>query len=179
MPEIKVFGIVEEDAVNFNDGFAMTVFCQGCTHPKGTPFMDACGHCIGCHNPDTHSLDGGTVYTTEQLYQLLHLNPLHKALVLSGGEPMVQAEALVPLCARAKEAGYKVWMYTGYTWEQLQTVRGWHDIAPYIDVLIDGPFIGSLKSHRLKFRGSKNQRMLNVQQSLARGKPVLYRKPSA
>ena len=177
MSELRIYGIIEEDAVNA-PGISMSVFCQGCCHPVDTPNMVG-GHCVGCHNPESQSMEGGTIYTDETLLELLKKNPLHRTLVLSGGEPMCQAEALVPLCSKAKEAGYTIWMYTGYTWEQLQTVRGWHDISPYIDVLIDGPFIGSLKSHRLKFRGSKNQRMLNVQQSLARGKPVLYRKPSA
>ena len=175
MPDIKVFGIVEEDTVNYPKGFSLTVFCQGCTHPAGTPHMDENGHCYGCHNPDSHSLEGGTVYSTERLFELLKSNPQHSALVLSGGEPMIQAEALIPLCRQAKEAGYAVWVYSGYTFEQLLTVPHWEELSQHVDILVDGPFIPSLKSYRLKFRGSKNQRILDVAKSMNKRQPVLKR----
>lgn len=85
----------------------------------------------------------------------------------------MQIEALIPLCKEVKEKGYSIWLYSGYTFEQLQLqVPLWKELAKYLDVLVDGPFIPSLKSYRLKFRGSKNQRILDVQKSIAKGKPV-------
>lgn len=174
MCELKLFGLVEEDAVNC-PGIGMTVFCQGCWHPEDTPGM-VHGHCPGCHNPDSQPMEGGEVYTVESLMEKLKANPLHQTLVLSGGEPMCQAERLIPLCQQAKEAGYKVWIYSGYTFEQLCTQPVWHTISKYIDVLVDGPFDMSLKSVRLKYRGSKNQRILDVAKSMSKGSPVLYRR---
>lgn len=174
MSEIKLYGLIEEDAVNA-PGISMSVFCQGCWHPKDTPNM-VDGHCVGCHNPESQPFTGGYVYTDAELLEKLKANPLHKTLVLSGGEPMCQAEALLPLCKHAKEAGYSVWMYSGYTLEQLLRMPEWHALYPYVDVLVDGPFIQELKSARLQFRGSKNQRLLNVQKTMPTGVPVLCRK---
>lgn len=170
MSEIRLFGLVEEDAVNCT-GIGMTVFCQGCWHPEDTPGM-VNGHCPGCHNPESQPMTGGKVYTDAELLETLKGNLLHKTLVLSGGEPMCQATALIPLCQQAKEAGYNVWLYSGYTFEQLLTQVNWHSLSPYVDVLIDGPFLKDLKSTRLKYRGSKNQRILDVQKSMQKGKPI-------
>lgn len=168
----KVFGMVEEDSVNA-PGFSLTVFLQGCWHPEGTPEMDAKGHCHGCHNPQSHPMEGGDVFTEDQIIERLQSSQLHKTLVLSGGEPICQIEPLIPLCKRVKELGYNIWLYSGYTFEQLQLqVPKWKELAQYLDVLVDGPFVPSLKSYRLKFRGSKNQRILDVQKSITKNKPI-------
>jgi len=171
MSNLKVFGIVEEDSVNA-PGISLSVFLQGCWHPEGTPEMDEHGHCYGCHNPQSHPRDSGEIYTSDALYELLKKNPLQKTLVLSGGEPICQAKELVDLCKKVHEDGYPIWLYSGYTFEQLLTIPEWRDLAPYITVLVDGPFIPSLKSLRLKHRGSKNQRLLDVQKSMQKGKPI-------
>lgn len=172
MSDFKVFGILKEDTVNA-PGISMVVFLQGCTHPEGTPDMDCNGHCAECHNPQSWALDKGDIFTQEQLIEELQSSESQKTLVLSGGEPIVQIDALIPLCKEVKEKGYTIWLYSGYTFEQLQLqVPRWKELAQYLDVLVDGPFIPSLKSFRLKFRGSKNQRILDVQKSIAKGKPV-------
>lgn len=179
MPEkVNIYGIVEEDTVNA-PGISFTVFVQGCWHPDDLPNMFG-GHCKGCHNPGTHSKEGGKEYTVEMLYQQFASNPLQNTLVLSGGEPMNQWEPLTKLAKLVKSSGHKVWMYSGYTFEQLQKyIEGWKEIAQYLDVLVDGPFIPDMKSMRLKFRGSKNQRIIDVQASLKKGKPVLMKLRSA
>lgn len=177
MCNINVFGIIEEDVVNA-PGISLAVFCQGCSHPLDTPNMVE-GHCVGCHNPESQSFKGGTRYSVEQLIEKLIGSSLHNTLVLSGGEPMCQAKALLPFTKEVKERGYKVWMYTGYTWEQLENNEDWKEIRQYIDVLVDGPFIESLKSYKLKFKGSKNQRVINVQKSITKGSIVLYKSPHA
>ena len=172
MHELRVFGLVKEDTVNA-PGISMALFLQGCTHPEGTPNMDSCGHCAECHNPQSWALDKGDLFTQEQILKELQSSEAQRTLVLSGGEPIVQIEALIPLCKEVKEKGYTIWLYSGYTFEQLQLqVPLWKELAQHIDVLVDGPFIPSLKSYRLKFRGSKNQRVLDVPKSMAKGKPV-------
>lgn len=172
MPDFRVFGLIKEDTVNA-PGISMTLFLQGCTHPEGTPNMDCNGHCEQCHNPQSWALDKGDVFTQEQILKELQSSELHKTLVLSGGEPICQIEALIPLCQKVKELGYNIWLYSGYTFEQLQLqVPRWKELAQYLDVLVDGPFIPSLKSYRLKFRGSKNQRILDVQKSVNKNRPI-------
>lgn len=166
--------MVEEDAVNA-PGISLTVFCQGCWHPADTPNM-VNGHCQGCHNPASHAKEGGTVYTSEAILEKLKENPLQKTLVLSGGEPICQAEALQDLVKGAKEANYKVWLYTGYTYEQLVYRKEWDFLKDYIDVMVDGPFIESLKSTRLKYKGSKNQRLIDIPKTNTAGKVVLYKR---
>lgn len=174
MSNLSLFGLVEEDAVNA-PGISLAVFCQGCWHPDDTPDM-VHGHCVNCHNPLSHPKEGGKEYTSEQLFELLKANPLHRTLVISGGEPVCQAEALQPLLKQAKEAGYKVWIYTGYTFEQLRYRKEWDYIKDSLDVLVDGPFIEHLKSTRLKYRGSKNQRLIDIPRTLKADKVVLFKK---
>lgn len=171
---IELFGLVEEDAVNA-PGISLTIFCQGCWHPEDTPDMVG-GHCVNCHNPLSHPRTGGTAYSVEAIMDILKANPLHKTLVVSGGEPVCQAEALQPLLQQAKDAGYKVWLYTGYTFEQLRYRKEWEYLKDGIDVLVDGPFIEHLKSTRLHYRGSKNQRLIDIPKTAKANKVVLYKK---
>ena len=174
MSNLSLFGLVEEDAVNA-PGISLAVFCQGCWHPEDTPNMVK-GHCVNCHNPLSHPATGGIEYSVDKIMEILKSNPLHKTLVISGGEPVCQAEKLQPLLEQAKEAGYKVWLYTGYTFEQLRCRKEWDYLKDNLDVLVDGPFIESLKSTRLHYRGSKNQRLIDIPKTLKSDKVVLYKK---
>lgn len=171
---IQIAGLVQEDPVNA-PGISLTVFCQGCWHPEDTPNMCK-GHCIGCHNPDTQPKDGGVTSTTEEILDKLKSSELHNTLVISGGEPICQIEPVTELAKKAKEAGYKIWLYSGYTFEQLEQNTKWQELKQYVDVLVDGPFIKDLKSIRLKFRGSKNQRLIDIQKSIKKGVIINYKK---
>lgn len=171
---IRIAGLVAEDQVNA-PGISLVVFCQGCWHPKDTPNM-CNGHCIGCHNPETQPKDGGVEVTTEEILKSLKASDMHDTLVLSGGEPICQIDAVTELAREASKAGFKVWLYTGYTLEQLQQQPKWKDLAQYLDVLVDGPFIKDLRSIRLKFRGSKNQRLIDMKRTLKRNSLTLYKR---
>lgn len=145
-------------------GIRMTVFCQGCPH-----------HCEGCHNPESWTFEGGQEWTVEAVLDAVKRNPLCRGVTLSGGEPFCQAEELSRLASLLKAEGYEVASYTGYTWEELMSgeVPFAKQLLEQLDVLVDGRFVLAERTLELRFRGSKNQRVLNVPASLASGKPVL------
>ena len=162
-PLIQLAGVVN-DSITDGPGIRLTVFVQGCPH-----------HCPGCHNQQTWDFAGGQPTTTEELWQQIQQNPLLSGVTFSGGEPMAQAAALLPLAQRIKQAGLELAIYTGYTFEQLlnlpdPAVRQLLELA---DTLIDGPFILAQRNLELNFRGSENQRILKAAASLKEGRPVL------
>jgi len=156
---IQIAGIVDESIVD-GPGIRLTVFVQGCTH-----------NCEGCHNPDSHAFDGGTKMKVQDIIDMLDKNPLLDGITLSGGEPFQQAPQSAMLAAAAKEMGLNVITYTGYTFEQILARKegnsGWNDLLKNSDVLVDGPFILAQRSLMLRFRGSQNQRIIDVKNSLA------------
>lgn len=158
------------DSIVDGPGIRLTIFTQGCPH-----------HCPGCHNPQTHDLDGGSWGDTDDIAAVMAENPLLDGITLSGGEPFLQP---VPCLALAKEAhrlGLNVWAYTGYTWEELLAENDAERMAflREIDVLMDGPFLLAERSLELRFRGSRNQRAIAVQKSLAAGNVVLWEEGQA
>ena len=158
---LNLSGIVSDSIVD-GPGIRVTVFCQGCPH-----------HCPGCHNPETWEFGCGTPMEEETILSIVRSNPLCRGVTFSGGEPFAQAEGFARLAKLLKEAGYEVASYTGYTFEQL--LRGSEDqrsLLEAIDILIDGPFLLSEKSLEVPFRGSRNQRILDVPRSLTEGKAV-------
>ena len=156
------------DSIVDGPGLRFTVFTQGCPH-----------RCPGCHNPDTHDPAGGREAAVEELAEKLLSNPLTDGLTLSGGEPFCQAEECAKLAAAAREKGLNVWTYTGYTYERLISgeVPGAMDLLAQTDVLVDGPFVKAQKSYAALFRGSTNQRLIDVPRSLAAGQVVLWERP--
>ena len=158
---LELSGIVTDSIVD-GPGIRCTVFCQGCPH-----------HCQGCHNPETWDFGCGTPMEEERIFEIIRSNPLCKGVTFSGGEPFAQAEGYAKLGKLLKTAGYEVASYTGYTFEQLLSgTSGQKDLLATIDILIDGPYLAEQRSLELSFRGSKNQRILDVPQSLATGKAV-------
>ena len=164
MPELRISGIVRESVVD-GPGIRFVVFTQGCPH-----------HCPGCHNPDTHPFDGGKLVNIERILAEVDKNPLLKGLTLSGGEPFCQPGPLAELARKAHARGLDVMVYSGYTLEQLlekaETEPEVGALLREADVLVDGRFIEAEKSLILKFRGSRNQRILDVKKSLSEGGPV-------
>lgn len=160
---LKIAGTVNDSIVD-GPGIRFTIFTQGCPH-----------HCEGCHNPQTHDFEGGTVVDTEELIARIKGNPLLDGVTFSGGEPFCQAEVLATLGKQIKALGLDVITYTGYTFEELFKNRqnnGWGELLEVTDILIDGPFILSQKDWQIKFRGSSNQRCIDCQASLAEGKVI-------
>ena len=143
-------------------GIRTTIFSQGCPH-----------HCDGCHNPETWEVGGGVVMSVERVLEIVQSNPLCRGVTFSGGEPFAQAAGFAKLAVLLKQQGYEVASYSGYTLEEL--LEGSEDqkaLLESIDILIDGPFLQAQKSLEIAFRGSRNQRILDVKKSLAAGKAV-------
>lgn len=161
---IRIAGI-ENDSIVDGPGFRLAVFTQGCVH-----------HCPGCHNPETHPFDGGKEVDTDRIVRLMEENPLLDGITLSGGDPFCQPAACAELAKAAKAMGLNVWAYSGWTYEELMEMsKESPDILRFLentDVLIDGPFILAERTLELRFRGSRNQRQIDVQKSLLEGKAV-------
>lgn len=161
--ELRIAGTVNDSIVD-GPGIRFTVFVQGCPH-----------NCKGCHNPQTHDFEGGTVTTTEKILEKIKGNPLLDGVTFSGGEPFCQAEALADLGREIKKLGLDIITYTGYTFEKLFEERDqnhWGDLLGVTDYLIDGPFILEQKDWEIKFRGSSNQRYIDCRESLKNGKVI-------
>ena len=162
----RLSGIVNDSIVD-GPGLRLTVFMQGCPYA-----------CPGCHNPQTHDPCGGREADTEEVRAMLGKNPLLDGLTLSGGEPLLQPQAAREMAAMAKAQGLDVWCYTGDTVEHMLLEKDPEIMSALeqIDVLVDGPFILSQKTLELNFRGSKNQRLINVLATLKAGEAVLWEK---
>lgn len=162
---IRIAGIIKESIVD-GPGIRLVVFAQGCKHK-----------CPGCHNPETHSFDGGTLVTVDSILEQAKENPLLDGITLSGGEPFEQAEAFVILAHEAKKLNLDIVTYTGYTYEYIQENaskhRGWDALLDETDILIDGRYEEDKRNLLLKFRGSENQRMIDVKRTKAEKRIVV------
>ena len=156
--KIRIAGVVKESTVD-GPGFRYVIFTQGCPH-----------HCEGCHNPETHDMNGGKLESITTLVDDIKKNPLLKGITLSGGEPFMQAKKLVKLLSLLDLNRYTVMTYTGFKYEYLlenaDENNGFLELLKLTDVLIDGKFELVLKSEKAKFRGSTNQRAIDVKNSL-------------
>ena len=154
---IRISGVVRESIVD-GPGLRFVLFTQGCPHK-----------CPGCHTPSTHDFSGGYEIEWERVFEEFSKNPLLKGITLSGGEPFVQSAALIPLAKAVKDAGKDIVIYSGYTYEQLLTMAEENtDIKKLMslcDILIDGPFILEKRDLTLLFRGSSNQRIIDLKKS--------------
>ncbi|MCH5324171.1 MAG: anaerobic ribonucleoside-triphosphate reductase activating protein [Eubacterium sp.] len=163
---IRIAGTVPESIVD-GPGIRYTIFTQGCPH-----------HCEGCHNPETHDFNGGRLAETDKIYEHIVKDPLLRGVTYSGGDPFCQPAPLYDLGKKLKEnTKLDIMIYTGYTFEQLlkmaesdSDVKGLLSVA---DIIVDGKFILSQRSLELKFKGSSNQRIIDVPASLKTGKVVL------
>lgn len=154
MEQLRIAGIEEESIVD-GPGIRMVIFTQGCNH-----------NCIGCHNPETHSFDGGKLIDIEDIINMVKENSLLDGITLSGGEPFEQALECSILARKIKELGLNVVTYTGYTFEEILVKKDLRQLLLQTDILIDGKFDISEKSLMLQFRGSKNQRIIDVKKYL-------------
>ena len=163
MNSINISGF-NKNSITDGPGIRLVVFCQGCIHA-----------CPGCHNPQTHSFGTGEDYTVEEIYQMIKRNPMIKGVTFSGGEPFCQPKGFLALARMLKKDGYELCAYTGYEIEQLMEDKEDYKfkLLEQLDILIDGRFELEKKSLDLKFKGSSNQRTLDVRESLKAGIPVL------
>ena len=156
--QIRIAGLVPESYVD-GCGIRFAVFMQGCLR-----------HCAGCHNPNTHALDGGKIFDTADIIAQFVSNKLLSGITLSGGEPFLQQPAAIELADAAYCAGLDVWCYTGHTFDDVKT----SPLINFVDVLVDGAFDISRRDLNLPFRGSTNQRLIDVPASLASNKIVEF-----
>lgn len=161
MLDINIAGFVN-DSITDGPGIRFTIFTQGCPRK-----------CKGCHNPQTQSLTGGTPYKVEQILEKIKNNTLLQGVTFSGGEPLIQAKALIPLATEIKKLGLNIAVYTGYVFEELKSVDGALELLRLCDVLVDGPFVEEKRDYKLKFKGSNNQRIIDLKQTFSTGKIVL------
>ena len=152
--KLRVSGIVEESVVD-GDGLRFALFVQGCKRA-----------CPGCQNKSTWDLNGGVLMDTEEILEKID-DPLLSGVTFSGGEPFLQAKALAELARKIHQKGLNIWCYTGDAYEEI-TERGETDelaLLNNVDVLVDGDFREDLRDLTLKFRGSKNQRIIDVKET--------------
>ena len=153
---LNLAGVMDESIVD-GPGIRTAIFAQGC--PR---------RCEGCHNPQSHVFGTGTDVSVPELLEKIKQNPLVRGVTFSGGEPFSQAESFAALARLLKAHGYELAAYTGYTFEQLQSgTPPQKELLCLLDVLVDGEFVLAQRNLNLRFRGSENQRILDVPQSLA------------
>lgn len=162
---IRLAAPLQKNSIVDGEGIRAVIWTQGCIHD-----------CPGCHNPETHDMSGGVVVDVEELKQQIKSLSEEVGVTFSGGDPFCQMVECTELAKYCHKCGLNVWCYTGYTYEKLMTMAKTNkDVLPFlkeIDVLVDGPFIMKERSFDVKFRGSKNQRIIDVPKSLKTGKVV-------
>lgn len=165
--KLRIAGITPESIVD-GPGLRWTLFTQGCPHG-----------CLGCHNPETQPISGGREASVEELLLSICSNPLLDGVTLSGGEPLIQPEACLRLCLEVKKMGLSIWIYTGYTFEWIMTQGSdaQRSLIAQSDVLVDGRFLLEERSLELLYRGSRNQRLIDISKTLAAGQIVLWSPP--
>ncbi len=163
MGKLRLAGLVGDSIVD-GPGIRVAVFTQGCPH-----------HCEGCHNPQSWDFDGGYEMDIAAVFEKICSNPLVRGVTFTGGEPFCQAEGLVELARLIKSRGLELAIYTGYEFEKLLTMNNEtvNSLIELADVIVDGPFIKSRRNLDLKFRGSENQRIINVKKTLQNGSVVI------
>ncbi|MCI9587830.1 MAG: anaerobic ribonucleoside-triphosphate reductase activating protein [Oscillospiraceae bacterium] len=161
---MRICGLIQDSIVD-GPGLRFVCFVQGCPH-----------RCPGCHNPSSHDPGGGQELPVEEIARQLLSNPLTDGLTLSGGEPFAQPEPCLQLAQLAHAHRLTVWTYTGYTLDHLlaQGTSAQLALLRETDVLVDGPFLQSQRTLSLPFRGSANQRLIQVPATLQSGTTVLW-----
>lgn len=163
--KLRLASELQTDSFLDGEGIRTVIWFQGCLH-----------NCPGCHNPETHSMDGGFETDTDSVIGAIKKLKYQQGITLSGGDPFYQAEAAIIIAKAAHELGLNVWSYTGFTFDEIVNhgTDYQKELLNNIDVLVDGRFILAKKSLNCKFRGSTNQRIIDVKKSLKEQKVVLY-----
>ena len=160
---VRLAADIQPDSILDGSGIRTVIWFQGCLH-----------NCKGCQNPETHDMNGGIVLDVDELKMKLKNLKYQSGITLSGGDPFFQPKAALEIAKFAKSIGLNVWAYTGFTYEALLSDKSRLDLLKNVDVLVDGKFMMDKKSLNCKFRGSTNQRLIDVKKSLEAGGVVLY-----
>lgn len=167
--EIRLAAELQPDSIVDGEGIRTVLWTQGCSH-----------NCEGCHNPMTHDFKGGFLKDVEELKEEISSLEGQDGITLSGGDPFFQVDTVYEIVKHCEKLGLNIWCYTGFTFEKLLEMSLKNpkisSLLSKIDVLVDGKFILSLKSYDCLFRGSTNQRLIDVKKSLKSNKIVLYDK---
>ena len=163
--EIRLAADLQPDSIVDGEGIRTVLWTQGCPHA-----------CPGCHNPDTHDFNGGALVDVNYIIEELKTFKNQDGITLSGGDPLCQPEACLMIAKAAHEMGLNVWCYTGFTYEKLILNSKTKALLEEVDILVDGKFKIEEKSLDLYFRGSRNQRIIDVKKSLEDERVVLVDK---
>lgn len=166
---LRLYGLVKDSIVD-GPGYRTAIFTQGCPH-----------RCPGCHNPESHAMEGGAVWTLDDIEAKFAGNDKLSGITLSGGEPFLQAAPCAELARRAHARGMSVWTYTGFTYERLCEMAaadvGVRALLAQSDVLVDGPYLAAERSLELLFCGSRNQRVIDLAKTRGSGQVSLFTQP--
>lgn len=164
--KVRLSSPIESNSTVNGEGLRLVVWFQGCLHA-----------CKGCHNQETWAIDGGYTESLETLKNTIKDN-VHRytdGITFSGGDPLFQIDALIELASYSKNLGLNVWVYSGERFEILMKDKKFQTLAASIDVLVDGRFVLELKDLTLDYRGSSNQRLIDVQTSFLKDETILYK----
>lgn len=160
---------IQTDSVVDGEGIRSVIWFQGCSH-----------NCFGCHNPETHDFKAGYEFDIEEVKDWIRELEYQQGVTFSGGDPMMQVDSLIELAKVVHECNMNVWVYTGFTYEELvkmsESNPRYIDALNEIDILVDGKFVLAKKSFEAAFRGSSNQRIIDVKKSLENKEIVLVEK---
>ncbi len=161
---LRVAGTVQDSIVD-GPGIRYVIFTQGCPH-----------HCEGCHNPQTHDFEGGEPADVEKILEQISKNKMIGGVTFSGGEPFCQAQALLPIAEAIKSQGKHLMIYTGYLYEELQNSAdpNCRRLLELADLLVDGPFVPAQRNLTLPYRGSENQRVIDLAKTRSTGVLTMY-----
>jgi anaerobic ribonucleoside-triphosphate reductase activating protein len=165
--EIRLAADLQSDSIVDSPGIRTVIWTQGCPH-----------NCLGCHNPSTHDFSLGELVDVSDVLDRIDDLSFQDGITFSGGDPMCQADACLEIAKYARGKGLNIWCYTGYTFEQLlimgKAKKSIIEFLNNIDVLVDGKFMMEFKSLDCQYRGSTNQRLIDVKKSLESGSVVLW-----
>ena len=163
---IRLAADLQSDSIVDGPGLRTVIWTQGCAH-----------HCKGCQNPQTWDFEGGGLVPISMVLEAIDELEYQSGITFSGGDPMFQPEACNEIAKYCKNKGYNIWTYTGFTFEKIMEMAEkkpiYREFLSNIDVLVDGPFIQEQRDLSLLFRGSRNQRLIDVPKTLKAGKVVL------
>ncbi|MDQ0360974.1 anaerobic ribonucleoside-triphosphate reductase activating protein [Breznakia pachnodae] len=161
---LRVASDLTFDSIVDGPGLRAVLWTQGCVHG-----------CKGCHNPETWDVNGGKIVDTNDIIESIKASKLQSGLTISGGDPFLQPEPILEIVKEISKIPLSIWIYTGYTYEQLLKDPKKADILNYVDVLVDGKFEEDKKSYKLLFCGSSNQRLIDVKKTKEANEIILWK----
>jgi anaerobic ribonucleoside-triphosphate reductase activating protein len=162
---IRLAARLQEESIVDGPGLRAVIWTQGCNH-----------HCPGCHNPQTWRFEGGALFSVADINHAIGKLKYHDGITFSGGDPIYQAAACYEIAKYAKNKNLNIWCYTGFKYEELIAMnnKDINNFLSVIDVLVDGRFVMAERSLDLLFRGSSNQRLIDMKETRKQGKVILF-----